>query len=38
VRWRFAPAWSADATVVEDILVETAADVAFQLSLRYRPE
>jgi hypothetical protein len=38
VRWRFAPAWSADATVVEDIVVETAADVTFQLSLRYQPE
>jgi len=38
VRWRFAPAWSADASVVEDIVVETAADVTFQLSLRYQPE
>ena len=38
VRWRFAPAWSADATVVEDILVETTADVTFQLSLRYSAE
>ncbi len=37
VRWRFAPAWSADASVVEDILVETASDVTFQLSLRYNP-
>ena len=36
VRWRFAPGWSVDASVVEDILVETAADVAFQASLRYR--
>jgi len=24
--------------VVEDIVVETAADVTFQLSLRYQPE
>ena len=38
VRWRFAPAWSVDASLVEDIVVETAADVTFQLSLRYRPE
>ncbi len=38
VRWRFAPAWSADASLVEDILVETASDVTFQLSLRYEPE
>jgi hypothetical protein len=38
LRWRFAPAWAADASVVEDIVVETAADVTFQLSLRYQPE
>ncbi len=35
VRWRFAPGWSVDASVVEDILVETASDVTFQASLRY---
>lgn len=38
VRWRFAARWSADASVVEDILVETAADVTFQLSVRYHPD
>ena len=37
VRWRFAPNWSVDASVVEDIRVETAADVVFQASLRYHP-
>jgi len=37
-RWRFAPGWSADLSLVEDILVETAADVVFQASLRYRGE
>jgi hypothetical protein len=35
VRWRFLPGWSADFSLVEDILVETASDVTFQLSLRY---
>ncbi len=35
VRWRFAPGWSLDASVVEDIVVETASDVTFQASLRY---
>ena len=37
VRWHFAPNWSVDASVVEDIRVETAADVVFQASLRYHP-
>jgi hypothetical protein len=37
VRWRFAPNWSVDASVVEDIRVETASDVVFQASLRYHP-
>ncbi|MEM8563298.1 MAG: DUF3187 family protein [Pseudomonadota bacterium] len=37
VRWRFAEQFSADASVVEDIVVETAADVIFQISLRYNP-
>ena len=37
-RWYFAPAWSVDVSVVEDIRVETAPDVTFQASLRYRPE
>jgi hypothetical protein len=37
VRWRFAPNWSVDASVVEDIRVETASDVVFQTSLRYHP-
>ncbi len=35
VRWRFAPRWSVDTNIVEDIGVETASDVTFQLSLRY---
>lgn len=35
-RWRFATHWSVDVSLVEDIAVETAADVAFQASLRYR--
>ena len=34
-RWRFAPHWSVDVSLVEDIVVETAADVTFQASLRY---
>jgi hypothetical protein len=34
-RWRFAENWSLDASVVEDIRVETAPDVTFQASLRY---
>jgi hypothetical protein len=37
VRWRFAQNWSMDVNVVEDIQVETAADIVFQASLRYRP-
>lgn len=36
VRWRFAQRWSAEVSVVEDIGVETAADVTFQASLRYQ--
>jgi hypothetical protein len=36
-RWYFAPEWSVDISVVEDIRVETAPDVTFQASLRYRP-
>ncbi|MEM8660410.1 MAG: DUF3187 family protein [Pseudomonadota bacterium] len=35
VRWRFAEHFSADASIVEDIVVETAADVIFQISVRY---
>jgi long-subunit fatty acid transport protein len=38
VRWRFAPRWSVDVSLVEDIAVETAADIVFQASLRYRGE
>ena len=34
-RWRFAPRWAVDASIVEDIGVATASDVTFQLSLRY---
>jgi hypothetical protein len=36
-RWYFAPRWSVEISVVEDIRVETAPDVTFQASLRYRP-
>jgi hypothetical protein len=36
VRWRFAPRWSVDVSLVEDIVVETGADVIFQASVRYR--
>ena len=36
-RWRFAQRWSLDVSVIEDVRVETAPDVTFQASLRYRP-
>ena len=36
-RWHFVRQWSVDISVVEDIGVETAADVTFQASLNYRP-
>jgi len=35
-RWRFASHWAVDFSVVEDLRVETAPDVTFQASLRYR--
>ena len=35
-RWYFAPQWSVDISVIEDIRVETAPDVTFQASVRYR--
>jgi hypothetical protein len=35
-RWYFAPLWSVDVSVVEDIRVETAPDVTFQASVNYR--
>tara|TARA_R110002110_G_C13470513_1_gene720850 strand:- start:92657 stop:93652 length:996 start_codon:yes stop_codon:yes gene_type:complete len=34
-RWNIAPRWSLEASVIEDIRVETAPDVTFQASLRY---
>lgn len=37
-RWRFAPRWAVDVSLVEDIAVETAPDVIFQASLRYLGE
>ena len=37
-RWRFTQNWSADVGMVEDIRTETAPDVTFQASLRYRPQ
>lgn len=36
VRWRFAERWSADFSIVEDLRVETTADVTFQASVRYK--
>ncbi|MEH6608603.1 MAG: DUF3187 family protein [Halioglobus sp.] len=36
-RWRFSRDWAVDLSVVEDVRVETAPDVSFQASLRYRP-
>jgi hypothetical protein len=35
-RWRFAEAWALDVSFIEDIRVETAPDITFQASLRYR--
>jgi len=37
-RWRFSKDWALDLGFAEDIRVETAPDVTFQASLRYRPE
>jgi len=36
VRWRFARDWTVDVNFIEDIRAETAPDVTFQASLRYR--
>ena len=36
LRWQFARDWSADLNFIEDIRVETAPDITFQASLRYR--
>lgn len=36
-RWRFSADWTLDLGFAEDIRVETAPDVTFQASLRYRP-
>ena len=36
LRWRLASQWSLELAVVEDVAVETAPDVTFQASLRYR--
>ncbi|MFO7551912.1 MAG: DUF3187 family protein [Haliea sp.] len=36
-RWRFSADWALDLGFAEDIRVETAPDVTFQASLRYRP-
>jgi hypothetical protein len=35
-RWRFAQEWAVDVSFIEDIRVETAPDITFQASLRYR--
>ena len=37
-RWRLSRDFALDISVVEDIRVETAPDVTFQLSVRFRPE
>ena len=37
-RWRFARHWAVDFSIVEDILVETAPDIIFQASVRYRAQ
>ena len=37
LRWRPSPNWSFDASVIEDIAVNTAPDVTFQLTLSWRP-
>ncbi len=36
-RWQFSQHWSLELSVVEDIRVETAPDVIFQASARWRP-
>jgi hypothetical protein len=36
-RWQFSQHWSLELSVVEDIQVETAPDVIFQASARWRP-
>ena len=36
VRWRISPRWWVDVSIMEDILVDTASDVTFQASVRYR--
>ena len=36
VRWRITPRWAVDVSIMEDILVDTASDVTFQASLRFR--
>ena len=35
-RWRFARRWALDLSLVEDVVTETAPDIIFQASLRYR--
>lgn len=35
-RWRFTEKWALDFSFIEDVQVETAPDVTFQASLRYR--
>jgi hypothetical protein len=37
VRWYVAPQWSVEINAVEDIEVETAPDITFQATVRYRP-
>ncbi|MFV0276436.1 MAG: DUF3187 family protein [Parahaliea sp.] len=37
LRWHVSPDWAVDLAVIEDVAVETAPDVIFQLDLRYRP-
>jgi len=36
-RWQLHPAWALEASLIEDILVNSTADVTFSLGLRYAP-
>jgi hypothetical protein len=36
LRWQFAREWSLDFNFIEDVRIETAPDITFQTSLRYR--
>ena len=38
LRRQFTKGWAADIGFVEDISVETAPDIIFQATIRYRPD